>query len=325
MISGYLITKSFIQTKGFKYYFVKRILRIFPGYLICFLICDFLIAPFVGSDKVHLSFKFLTSIIGDIIFLRGPSVAGAFHGLHHAALDGSMWTIPYEFKCYIATALLGLIGLYRAPLRLFLLCAVLALIFLDVAGAIGNPHAVALPLIGSLWSIIGHPSAYVRFAALYSTGAIYYLFHNRVSFNNLGAAVSFALLIPMLFSHSFAEAAFAVFGGYLIFWFALKVNVLRISRLVNKGDISYGLYLYAFPVQNLVIWKYRDINPWLLCFIALVCAGSLAYGSWMLVEKPCLSLVRKKRSTMQTAGCPILESLFDSRAGDREPQSSGQP
>lgn len=135
-----------------------------------------------------------------------------------------------------------------------------------------------------------------RFAAVFGTGVTYYLFRDKVTFNNTGAAVSFAILMVLMFIKDSAELAFCVFGGYIIFWFAFKVPVLRISRLVNTSDISYGLYLYAWPVQSLFIWCYHDINPWLLCSMTLVSAGCISYGSWTLVERPCLGFVQRRRT-----------------------------
>ena len=100
------------------------------------------------------------------------------------------------------------------------------------------------------------------------------------------------LLVASLCHWTTANAGYALFGGYLIFWFAFAAPIVRLSRFDNRADISYGLYLYAFPVQSLFIWWFRGIDPWLLCGIALTVASVLGYLSWVLVERPCLGLAR---------------------------------
>jgi peptidoglycan/LPS O-acetylase OafA/YrhL len=141
----------------------------------------------------------------------------------------------------------------------------------------------------------------IRFEALFGTGMLYYLYRTRISFTHWGAAISLALLIPLMFNRALAELAVAVLGGYLIFWFSFKIKALKISRFTNQTDISYGLYLYAWPVQNFVIWNYRDMNPWLLCLVTVVSAGCLAYASWVLVEKPWLDFAHRRRAACVNA------------------------
>jgi peptidoglycan/LPS O-acetylase OafA/YrhL len=102
------------------------------------------------------------------------------------------------------------------------------------------------------------------------------------------------MLCVLLFSRRWAETALAVFGGYLIFWSAFEVPVLRLSKVANKTDLSYGIYLYAWPIASLIAWKFRHINPWLLSISTLVCSALIAYLSWTFVEKPCLGLIRRE-------------------------------
>jgi peptidoglycan/LPS O-acetylase OafA/YrhL len=282
LISGYLITKSFIQSTSIESYLLKRFLRIYPAYLVSFWVCALIIAPFVGGEGSVLS------IIGHgilrMLSMSPPEVPGAFRGLHCAelpvlALNGSMWTILYEFLCYLATMVLGLLNMLETKNRALLLALVGVLLLLNATGVAPSNMANI-----------------VRFGAVYGVGALYYLFRDNIRLTNGGALVAVALLIA-LFPHSqLAEAALAICGGYLIFWFAFKVRVLRLSRAVTGTDISYGLYLYAWPIQNLVIWTNRSVNPWLVSCITLLAASLVAYASWTLVEKPCLRLARIEES-----------------------------
>ena len=110
------------------------------------------------------------------------------------------------------------------------------------------------------------------------------------------------------FSARFAGAAVAILGGYLLFWFAFNVNAPRLSRVGLNVDISYGVYLYAWPVQKLLIWSNPAISPWLVFGEATTIASIIAFGSWWMVEKPFLDLKRRLTSVVRGSDVPRLSS-----------------
>lgn len=142
----------------------------------------------------------------------------------------------------------------------------------------------------------------VEFTGVFGVGALYYFLRDKVPLTSLGALAAVILLIALLFSHVLADTAFTIFGGYLILWFAFKVRVFGLSRVGNKVDISYGLYLYAWPIQNLIIWNDRTIDPWLLCCVTILGAGLLGYMSWKLVEKPMLRFAHRRSTEHSSVG-----------------------
>ncbi len=290
LISGYLITKSFIESRSTRSYLAKRFFRIVPGYLVSFWICVLIIAPFVGADGSVLSAETIKHQIVRTLRLASPDVPGVFPGLPNPALNGPMWTIAYEFRCYLAAAGFGLLGVYKPRYRVAVLAAVTFLLVLNAHGAMDNVH-----LTGA--AVIGDAGQDTRFAAVFGVGALYYLYKDKIRLTGMGALVAAILLPMLLFNRHLAELAYAILGGYLIFWVAFKIRPLRASRFNNNADISYGLYLYAWPVQNLIIWNSPAINPWVLCFITLPVAGLLAYLSWTFVERPALQLVHRRRKT----------------------------
>jgi hypothetical protein len=100
-------------------------------------------------------------------------------------------------------------------------------------------------------------------------------------------------LIVLLFSSWLATASVAIFGSYVLFWFAFNVKSPTLTSVGQKVDISYGVYLYAWPVESLLIWLNPGISPW-VGFIETTAISSLfAFGSWWLVEKPFLSIKTK--------------------------------
>src|SRR5476651_1893856 len=115
LLSGYLITQSFLKTSSLWTYFIKRIARIFPGYIVAFMVCVVGIAPLVGG-VVSSNFE-AAHILTRAVLLLSPEVPGVFKGLHYSALNGPMWAIAYEFRCYVLTAILGTLGVFSSSRR----------------------------------------------------------------------------------------------------------------------------------------------------------------------------------------------------------------
>ena len=279
LISGYLITKSYVTSAGMSAYLGKRLLRIYPGYVASFLICWLVVGPLAGG---HVPFgDGLAGQIWRLLTLGLPERDGAFAGLHYPSLNGSMWTIAYEFRCYLLVALLGWLGVLRRKVLYGTLTGVLAVLMLidfDV------------PVPGVLVGLLGSVRYDMQFFTLFFCGGCFYVFRDHIRLNGRTATVAALLLAGVMFVGPLADLAVGVFGGYLLFWFAFSVTAAPLSRIGGRIDLSYGLYLYAWPVQSLIIQNAGPISPWLLFAIATPLAGVLGYASWRLVEQPFLRL-----------------------------------
>jgi len=280
LISGYLITKSFQDSRSAREYVIKRVLRIYPGYVVACLLCIFALGPFVGGKVAELS---SIQSLGDIIALQEPNMPGVFSGTPYPQLDGSMWTIAYEFRCYLLVLVAGLAGL---------LARRQALAFLTFA-------AVTLSTIHpNIWQwfpdnllpYLGEPNITIRFAGIFGCGALYYLYRDRIRYDWRISLLAALGLIALMFSTRLAEAALATLGGYILFWFAFEVNAPTLAAISRKMDLSYGVYIYAWPVQKLLIWWDPKISPWMVFLETMAIASILALASWCLVEKPFLGL-----------------------------------
>jgi peptidoglycan/LPS O-acetylase OafA/YrhL len=288
LVSGYLITKSFSDHPDILSFIIKRAARIAPGYLVSFWVCALMIAPFVGAYHSVLSPGQLMNNLSDNIVFSAPNVAGAFHGLPWPYLNGSMWTIIYEIRCYyvvvVAGAVAGILHFKIIRARWMILAIVLVLLIVNGTGWHTSMSETLLT---------GNPETFFKFCSVFGVGALFYIFRDRIALTRAGAAGAFVLMLLLLFHKPTAEAGVAVFGAYLMFWFALEYRQLKISVYANRNDISYGLYLYAWPIQSLIVWNYRTINPWLLSLLALIGAGLAGFASWHLVEKHCLAFARR--------------------------------
>jgi peptidoglycan/LPS O-acetylase OafA/YrhL len=279
LISGYLVTKSFQESHSTGEYLLKRVLRIYPGYVVAYLICILALGPFVGGQIASLSGL---KVLVRTVFLQPPYMDGAFAGTVYPMLNNSMWTIAYEFRCYLLVLVVGLAGLLsKRSILIVLTVACLALSIEQPSVQNWFPYRFA--------PYLGDPNTSLRFTSIFGCGALFYVFRDRIRYDWRAATLATCGLIALMFSR-FAQPALAILGGYLLFWFALNVRSTRLAAVGTKVDISYGVYLYAWPVQKLLIWMYPGISPWLVFIEATAIASILALGSWRLVEKPFLRL-----------------------------------
>jgi peptidoglycan/LPS O-acetylase OafA/YrhL len=300
LISGYLVTKSFQESQSTREYFLKRVLRIYPGYVVAYLLCVLAIGPFVGGQIASLPvIKTFTYIVS----LQTPEMDGVFAGTPYPHLNGSMWTIAYEFRCYLLVLAVGLAGLLSKRS---------ILVILTVASlALSAKHPVVWNCFPyRLVPYLGDPNFSLRFTGVFGCGALFYLYRDRIRYDWRPATLAVFGLIALMFSRHLAEAALAILGGYLLFWFAFKVRSTALAAVGYKADISYGVYLYAWPVQKLLIWLYPGISPWLVFIETTAIASILALGSWWLVEKPFLSL---KAAIVVESGPKLTVSSVPSR------------
>jgi peptidoglycan/LPS O-acetylase OafA/YrhL len=277
IISGYLVAKSLAGSGSTGNYLRKRALRIYPGFCVAYLICFAIVAPLADGSFSAVPWSAFIELPARILLLEPPSVRDAFAGLAHPTLDGSMWTIAYEFRCYI---ILGMVWLFlKQPMQAaFSIVAVSIALFCVHDGRL-------------LRLLIGEPEPLFRLLSIFLTGTAFYVLRDHVHYTNRHAAVAATILAFMLFAKPLAEPAVAIFGGYLIFWFAFLPNTPTLNRINNETDISYGTYLYAWPLQNLIIWFWpTKPNPLIVLTLSWFGAMLAGYLSWIAIERRVLRL-----------------------------------
>lgn len=274
-------------------YFRKRVLRIHPGFVVNGLLCMFVLAPLVGAGVTVFRFPDSVEAPLRLLVLQIHNFPGTFSGMPVSVVNGSAWTIPYEFRCYIVVALLGIFGTYRS-LRFGVLLVTLAAMFVSALDVLPRGS-------GLLYVLFGGPDQTVRLTGVFMVGMIFYLYREQIPLRGAIAGLAAAVLIAAPFVPVATEFAVAMLGGYLIFWFALRFRPLRVSIWANETDLSYGIYLYAWPVQMAIAYFDRSITSWTLSFLALGVSAILAYFSWTFVEKPALGLAHKNRAFIPAA------------------------
>jgi peptidoglycan/LPS O-acetylase OafA/YrhL len=284
LLSGYLIARSWLGDPQLGQFLKKRVLRIYPGFIMASVVSAFLIGPFAGNPGYLSEFPWVEFLVG-VATLDVPQVGAVFAGLPYPMINGSLWTIRYEFLCYLAVAFLGVSGLLRRRY------AVLGIYALTHAFFLGQCVTRTL-LYKTPYLAVNLALELPAFASFFFAGSCFSLFADRIRYTWRGVLIAAVLLFPAMFKFTTAQAALPILGGYLLFAAAFAPSSL-LEGFGRRADISYGVYLYAWPIQSLVIYYHRDINLYLLNTIAIAASYALGFVSWHLVEQPFLRL--KKR------------------------------
>lgn len=306
VISGFLITQSWCRSRTAWAYFRKRILRIYPAFIAATLFLAFVICP-LGADRearVFAPIQF-AKIVAHSVTLAPYVCRHVFTIAHngtrmpqYAQLDSPMWTIAYEFMCYIGVALLAWVGILRRRGLVLVILAgaiVLAFCFRRYPEEATRPQWLHwLTLIDHHWPAqLGIFNRWPRLAAFFLAGGAYYLYREELPLKILPALLCFiSLLLGACWPEVWA-VILPTFGTYFILWFALNPRI-PLHAFAKHGDFSYGAYLYAWPVQQLaVLWFGTAFSPWLLVACVIPLSVLAGWCSWHLVEKRFIRLKNK--------------------------------
>jgi peptidoglycan/LPS O-acetylase OafA/YrhL len=285
LLSGFLIVASWLRRPALKEFVEKRILRIFPGFICASLVCIFIVGP-LGTEAIPY-FRELSpwNLFKSLLSLTAPRVPEVFPGTHYPSVNGAMWTISVEFRCYMIVAAFGILGLLKDRRMWLVASGLIALL-----SALFYLHPIAIP--GSYYLFGCDLGNFSRLLMFFFSGGTFYLYRDRVSFRHIYIVITVAMLILGLFHLLSAPLAAATFGAYLLFYVAFLKNKFM-SHIRPSQDISYGVYLYGWPAQKLLLWWLPGLSPWLLFVLSLGASCLCGLLSWRLVEAPFLRLKRK--------------------------------
>jgi peptidoglycan/LPS O-acetylase OafA/YrhL len=160
-----------------------------------------------------------------------------------------------------------------------------------------------LPWPSAFYSVLGDPIELLRLVPIFFVGGCFFLFRERISFRPAFSVVAVCGLLAVRFGLPVEmEAAFVLLGGYLLFYFGSKTSA-ALAWMSRVPDISYGIYLYGWPVESYLIWRFHS-SPWLIFLESTVICFCLGWLSWTFVESPAMKLRRKKI----TSGTPDREA-----------------
>ena len=323
-LSGFLIAGSATRN-GVGRYLWQRVLRIFPAFWICLVAVAFVFGLLTWWHQnpvqmrvcgLHCYLSEPNGPVGYVVHnfwlqIHQPTITGTLpFGLFRDVWNGSLWTLAFEFLCYLILAVLSVVGLLRHRLAV----AVLALtVWITEIAITSIPSLAAQFSPAHLW----YPMKLLSFVPIFLGGSLVYLYRERIPDSGalaMGATALFTVgfLLPLgngvpAFTFTSVDLT-AVVLIYPLLWLGIHLPFQRIGA---RNDYSYGVYIYGFPVQQiLVVW---GLNRWgyvPYTLISMIVVGPCALASWWVVEKHALKLKSLRLPhDRDSPAVPIIEDV----------------
>jgi peptidoglycan/LPS O-acetylase OafA/YrhL len=285
VVSGFLVTASYRRLGSVRAYMLHRALRILPGLAVAVSLCALVLGPAVTTVPLGAYFgdprTWLYPVRNLLLYPVTYLLPGVFAANPYPdAVNGSLWTLRLEFTLYLLPPLLAWPGL------------------LSRAGLAWAAGLAGLAYLALLWAGPGHVPAIALIGArngyLFVAGAALFAWAERLRPERA------AVLAPALAVFCLAALSRTAAPAFCVLIAPLAVVGLGLSRPrglagpMRFGDLSYGIYIYAFPVQQALMQAFGP-KMGLGAFLAatLACVLPLAAASWWLVERPALRLKRR--------------------------------
>ena len=284
VLSGYLVTQSWQRSSGVSSFVWKRIRRIYPALIVCVLISTAVVGPLLTTLDLAVyathgqTVDYLrTATAWDIHYV----LPGVFwnNTLRHT-FNGSLWSLPYEMTCYLMLIATGLVP-FALRWKVLVVTAILASMLLSRPL---SPPAAPLDVV------FGLDYYMVKLGLFFVIGATYQCWSPLIKpvwwVGAIGVVIAWAL------PDSAARNLCWIFS-FSTLLLGIALGFPWVPKLPSAmGDWSYGLYLYAFPVQQIlshhgVVQSLGFVGYTALCTaLALLCAGL----SWFVIERPTLRI-----------------------------------
>lgn len=282
VISGFLVTRSWLARESATSFAVARLLRIYPALVAATLFTIVLAglssrlswAEFLSAPQT-LDYAWRVALGWEMVYrLPGAFVANPFP--HE--VNGSLWTLPIELRLYAAVLVAGIAGLLRR--QRLLLATLLALVVLFSLWPASFPLAPDTVVVREL-------------ALLFGLGALAWVWRDALAIS-IPAAFACAALVAWNPGGLVRTTLFPLILAYGVLVIAYH-PALRWRSFDLGGDYSYGLYVYSFPIQQTLMERVPSLEPFGLFALSLPIALATAAVSWHLLERPALALKVPRR------------------------------
>lgn len=273
--SGYLITASLLNRANIIDFTRARVLRIYPALIVMVVLTVFVMGPLLTSDRAYLADPATYAYLwkNAMLFPGSPgTLPGVFeHNPYGNGINGSLWTLPYEIRMYALAATVWMTLYLIKGTRAF-------------TGAI-----VVIALLALGWHFLRHDQI-SRLYLMFMAGAAFYVLRIKLIWP------VFVALAAMLVASTLNRTAFPVIYALSVPYLTLFAAIVPggvIRRFNALGDYSYGIYIYAFPVQQCIVALIPGIHPVAVAAGAALTAIPCAMLSWHFLEKPALRMAHR--------------------------------
>ncbi len=302
VISGFLITQSMVNSKSYMDYIVKRFLRIMPALFCCLVLSAFIISPIVSklsfsdylNHEVNPSSYFVKNLVFGI-FGFYYVIADVFStNPFPSSINASLWTLPNELACYTLVVILSVFAFFknRRGLLLFYFISLLLVYWNMQFGSIPIPDK------NDHWWMLGvnYIGGFMKLSCYFIAGSVLYCYRDKIT-SHIGIFVVLAVILVIAANLKCLDYALLICLPYMTISICFLKPVVNLRKI---GDFSYGIYIYAFPIQQFFAFYLSDKMTFIpFLAITTLCVVGVSAISWHFVEKPALSLKKKYKSVRQ--------------------------
>lgn len=299
VLSGFLITGSRLRHSTGDF-LVHRIARIYPAFVMCLLLTAFAFAPIAGLiERGGLAGFFSTPVTpleyvwGNIgLAVNSYTVSWTLQDVPYpGAWNGSIWTLYYEFFCYIIVWTLGFLSIFRKstwfPVALWAV-------------------SVGVWATMGFWGRLGLDGSFTllfKLLPFFLGGVVAYVIFDRWGMRTpIGIGSLIGALVPIFLIPGFGGQLAAPLLAYGLLWLS---TVIPQPRIIAKHDVSYGFYIYAWPTaQLLILLGVASAGIWAFMGVNILVTFVFAIASWLLIERPVMRATRRSRPASTALATP---------------------
>ncbi len=295
-LSGFLVVGSALRLP-IKEYILNRVFRIVPALGVDIAISALIIGPVFTTAALSVYFtdkafwSYFLNIVGKIHY----TLPGVFEQNPYAGVvNGSLWTVPFEIACYVVMSTMIVLGIVRSwkwtlsvAIGLAATGITLQLLGLRLGGGLLD-KGISFAFLSNGAPLV--PS--------FLFGAALYLMKERVPYSGLTALGIVIGLIALglwgntsFYSNSVFIGLAAFPLAYLVVWIGL--TPIPMPAFFERGDYSYGIYLYHFPILQALQYLFDFPSWWMLTIAGLLPVTLFAIFSWHAIEKPTLKMRKR--------------------------------
>ena len=284
-LSGLLVTQSLCNSSSWKNFLWKRVLRLYPAAWLSILFCMFLLGPVVSnlkpglyfSDPLFYNYAISLSLVRINYFLPGVFT----HSFNDASVNASLWSISLELKLYA-----GLLFFYffKIPFnKIIIIVIILAAIIIEHFFYAETENAIRT-MAGTFFQLY----SYVAYAPYFLIGVLCYQYKDKLFVNSTIALLVFVIACIGIASGFFLVIRIIVIPVLVLYFSALPFKWIK--KITPAPDLSYGYYVFAFPLQQVIsqMSGTKNIYPWQMALLSIIVIFPFAVFSWYLVEKKAL-------------------------------------
>ena len=280
-LSGFLVIASAIRVESLATFLTFRGLQILPALSTEVAITALIIGPLATKETLRSYFTdpefftYFSNVIGNVHF----TLPGVFDHNPIKAVNLSLWTIRPEIVCYLTLSSILIARLHKSTPFFIAMTFVLFVAMTVLSLAQSSGHGMTF-------------ASQAKFFFYFVVGSLAYLLRYHIPFHWTFLVAAFVGSSVLL-----GRPGWEILGALPLVYCTVFAGLVRLPmlRLFSHGDYSYGIYLFAYPIQQLVASVPWTRVWYLNILIALPITVLVAALSWHWIEKPFLSLKRSIR------------------------------